>query len=65
MTRDGRDLIVFLLLTVLLMGGIMILKPGQGTLPAADVTTTATPKQQANKAKKKAGTWFVPVFFNF
>lgn len=48
MTRDGRDLIVFLLLTVLLMGGIMmILKPGQGTLPAADVTTTATPKQQA------------------
>ena len=28
MTRDGRDLIVFLLLTVLLMGGIMILKPG-------------------------------------
>lgn len=36
MTRDGRDLIVFLLLTVLLMGGIMILKPGQGTLPAAD-----------------------------
>ena len=47
MTRDGRDLIVFLLLTVLLMGGIMILKPGQGTLPAADVTTTATPKEQA------------------
>lgn len=35
MTRDGRDLIVFLLLTVLLMGGIMILKPGQGTLPAS------------------------------
>ena len=30
MTRDGRDLIVFLLLTVLLMGGMMILKPGQG-----------------------------------
>ena len=47
MTRDGRDLIVFLLLTVLLMGGIRIFKPGQATRPAADVTTTATPKQPA------------------
>ena len=47
MTRDGWDLIVFILLTFILMGGIIIFKPGQGTLPAADVTTTATPKQQA------------------
>ena len=53
MTRDGRDLIVFLLLTVLLMGGIMILKPGQGTLPAADVTTTATPNQQAKSGTQE------------
>lgn len=30
MTRDGRDLIVFLLLTVLLMGGIIDLETGSG-----------------------------------